>query len=134
MTYLLDKSAYEQQRRSSQARQRLLDLVDDLALCDMVALEVLYSAQNQREYRAIKQVLWAYRWFPVTSEVMTRALEVQALLADKGQHRLALPDLIIAATAEAATATVLHYDKDFDLIAAVTEQPVEWIVPRGEAG
>ena len=48
------------------------------------------------------------------------------MLADRGQHRApSIPDLIIAATAELAGLTVLHLDKDFDLIAAVTGQPIE---------
>jgi predicted nucleic acid-binding protein len=51
---------------------------------------------------------------------------VQALLADRGHHRAtAVPDLLIAATAELADLTVLHLDKDFDLVAAVSGQAVE---------
>jgi len=53
-------------------------------------------------------------------------VEVLTLLADRGQHRApSLPDLIIAATAELAGLTVLHLDKDFEVIAKVTSQPVE---------
>ena len=60
---------------------------------------------------------------PATEE---RALEVQMLLADHGQHRApSVPDLIVAATAELAGLTVLHVDKDFELIARLTGQPVE---------
>ena len=48
------------------------------------------------------------------------------LLADRGQHRgPAIPDLLVAATAEIANLTVLALDKDFDLIASITGQPVE---------
>ena len=57
--------------------------------------------------------------------------EVQGLLAARGKHRRPIPDLAIAATAEEHGATVLHYDKDYDLIAEITGQPVEWIAPRG---
>jgi predicted nucleic acid-binding protein len=57
-----------------------------------------------------------------------RALEVLGLLADHGQHRApSIPDLLIAATAELAGLTVLHRDKDFELIAALTGQPLEKI-------
>ncbi len=28
-------------------------------------------------------------------------------------------------------ATILHYDADYDRIAAVTGQPTEWVAPRG---
>jgi hypothetical protein len=51
---------------------------------------------------------------------------VLALLAGRGQHRApSIPDLIMAATAELAGLTVLHLDKDFEVIADVTGQPVE---------
>ena len=52
-------------------------------------------------------------------------------LAPKGHHRLPIPDLIIAAAAESAELSVLHYDADYERIAEVTGQPNEWIVPRG---
>ena len=55
-----------------------------------------------------------------------RAAEILALLADRGQHRAAsIPDLVIAVTAELAGLTILHLDKDFEVIAEVTGQPVE---------
>ena len=61
-----------------------------------------------------------------TPVIEDRAVEVQLLLADQGQHRApSIPDLIIAATAELAGLTVLHLDKGFDLIADLTGQPVE---------
>lgn len=54
------------------------------------------------------------------------------LLARRGHHRGAsIPDLLIAAIAERTGLTVLHYDRDFDLIAAATGQRMEWVVPRG---
>ena len=64
---------------------------------------------------------------------MDRALEVQRLLAARSGngHRHPIPDLIIAATAELNAATVLHYDGDYDRIAAITGQPTEWVVAKG---
>lgn len=62
----------------------------------------------------------------LTPAIEDRALEVQMLLADRSQHRApSIPDLLIAATAEKTGLTVLAADKDFDLIAAVTGQPIE---------
>ena len=62
----------------------------------------------------------------LTSAIEDRAVEVLTLLADRGQHRaLSIPDLIIAAAAELAGLTVLHLDKDFEVIAGMTGQPVE---------
>jgi predicted nucleic acid-binding protein len=63
---------------------------------------------------------------------MDTALEVHRELGHKGQNRnVKLPDLIIAATAELTGATVLHHDRDYERIAAVTGQAVERIVPPG---
>jgi predicted nucleic acid-binding protein len=62
----------------------------------------------------------------LTPQVEDRAVEVQMLLADEGQHRApSVPDLLVAAAAELGGLTVLHMDKDFELIAAITGQPVE---------
>lgn len=64
----------------------------------------------------------------------TRALEIQRHALNAGFHRaLSLPDLLIAATAELNRRTVLHYDGDFDMIASLTGQPTEWVVPPGSA-
>ena len=91
-------------------------------------LEAGYSARSGPELRA------GWRQPPLSSmpvEYLTpaiedRAVDVLTLLADRGQHRApSIPDLIIAATAELAGLTVLHLDKDFDVIAQVTGQPVE---------
>jgi predicted nucleic acid-binding protein len=62
----------------------------------------------------------------LTPAIEDRAVEILTLLADRGQHRApSVPDLIIAATAELAGLTVLHLDKDFDVIAEITSQPVQ---------
>lgn len=67
----------------------------------------------------------------LTPAIEDRAVEVLSLLADRGQHRApSLPDLLIAATADLADLTVLHLDKDFELIADLTGQPVERLSAR----
>jgi len=91
-------------------------------------LEVGFSARSGPDLRAgLRQPPLSV--MPVeylTPLIEDRAVEVQAVLADRGQHRaLSIPDLIIAAAAELAGLTILHLDKDFDLIADVTGQPVE---------
>jgi predicted nucleic acid-binding protein len=95
-------------------------------------LEVGYSARTGDELRA------GFRQPPLASmpvEYLTpaiedRAVEVLTLLADRGQHRApAVPDLLIAATADLAGLVVLHLDKDFELIAEVTSQPLERLLP-----
>jgi len=64
----------------------------------------------------------------LTPAMEQRAIEVQLLLADQGRHRApSIPDLLIAAIAERAGLTVLHFDKDYDLVAEITRQSVEWL-------
>jgi predicted nucleic acid-binding protein len=64
----------------------------------------------------------------LTPAIEDRAIEVQEILANRGLHRApSIPDLLIAATAELGSLTLLHVDKDFDLIAAITGQPAEWL-------
>jgi predicted nucleic acid-binding protein len=134
--HLADKSALEQRRHSAEARLVLETLLVEnlLASCHVVALEVLYSARNLRDYEMLQRDIAAIRWIPVSEPVMDRTMEVQYLLAKRGQHRISLPDLMIAAAAEVVDAVLLHYDSDFDRIAAVTGQATKWIVPRGTAG
>ncbi len=131
--YLIDKSALARMPLES-VKQRLAPLIEggEAATCAVIDLEVLYSARNHDEHRRIRRRrALAYEQVPVTEENLRRAIEVQGELAKVGFHRVAIPDLIIAATAEAADLVVLHYDHDFDKIAGVTGQSVEWVVPRG---
>jgi predicted nucleic acid-binding protein len=91
-------------------------------------LEVGYSARSGAELRAglREPPLSAMPVEYLTPAVEDRAVEVLSLLADRGQHRApSIPDLIIAAAAELAGLTVLHFDKDFEVIAGITGQPVE---------
>ena len=66
-----------------------------------------------------------------TAEHVRRALQVQRLLAQRSQRGRKIPDLLIAAAAEQRDLTVLHYDADFDAIAAVTGQRCQWVSPPG---
>jgi predicted nucleic acid-binding protein len=91
-------------------------------------LEVGFSARNGADLRAGRRrpPLSAMPIEYFTPAMEDRAVEVQARLADRGHHRAAgIPDLLVAATAEMLGLTVLHVDKDFELIAEVTGQPVE---------
>ena len=91
-------------------------------------LEIGFSARNGGDHRVSLDdpPVSSLPVEHITPAVETRALEIQRLLADRGQHRApSIPDLLIAATAELARLTVLHVDKDFDLIAAITNQPIE---------
>jgi predicted nucleic acid-binding protein len=107
---------------------------DSLATCALVRLEILYSARSAADYDRLSAEILALHQLPCGAGQFARALEVQHSLAGRGglHHRsVKIPDLIIAATAEAAAAILWHYDEDYDRIAEITGQPVEWIAPRG---
>lgn len=131
-SYLADKSALARMPHPAVAA-RLQPLIEDgdIATCAIIDLEVLFSARSLEDYEAVRAERAALDDVPISPAIMTRSIQIQHDLARRGQHRLAIPDLIIAASAESAALTVLHYDADYELIAAVTGQPHEWIVPRG---
>ena len=133
MPYLIDKSAVARIQHPT-VRARLEPIIEarEAATCAIVDLEVLYSTRNRTEHAQVRaRRAWAYRRVELTEPLFERAISVQGLLAGRGRHRLPIPDLIIAAAAEAAGLTVLHYDADFDAIAAVTGQAMECVAPRG---
>lgn len=132
--YLADTSVFVHQARSPLVQRRFESLLIEgrLAACQMTALEYLNNAPDPHWYEALWSALHGQRWVDVTTEAMDRALDVHRELARTSQHRnFRLPDLIIAATAELAGLTVLHYDEDYDRIAKVTGQPVEWVAHKG---
>jgi len=97
-------------------------------MATLTRLELGYSARTAGAWRAELDMapLVAMPVQYLTPAIEDRSVEVQLLLADRGQHRApSIPDLVVAATAEISGLVVLHHDKDFDLIAAVTGQPVE---------
>ncbi len=130
--YLADKSALARMN-SPEVTRRLGPLLIDghVATCPIIDLEVLYSARSFADYEQILDERRALPSYPITETVTDRAIEVQHGLARRGQHRVPLPDLLIAAIAEVNDLTVIHYDSDFDRIAAHTGQPVQWVAPRG---
>lgn len=131
---MIDTSALVRATRLRVVAERLRDIpTDHRFVCLPIMLELGVGARNTQDYAS--QLAWiraGTHQVAITPEVETRTVAVQGLLAARGQHRSArLADLIIAAAAEANGLTVLHYDSDYDIIAAVTGQPVEWVVERG---
>ena len=127
--WLVDKSALVRLAGSADAAQWAARIERGLIrIATVTRLEVGYSARSGPDLRADlrRPPLAAMPVEYQTPAIEDRAVEVLTLLADRGQHRaLSIPDLIIAATAELAGLTVLHLDKDFEIIAGVTGQPLE---------
>jgi predicted nucleic acid-binding protein len=97
-------------------------------ICD---LEIGYAARNADEWDRLIGALDAFGAVETSAAHVARALQVQRLLAARSQRARKLPDLLVAAAAEALNLTVLHYDVDFEHISAVTGQAHEWVVPAG---
>jgi predicted nucleic acid-binding protein len=94
-------------------------------------LEVGFSARNRREWNRLATALAAFPLIETNAAHLRRARQVQRLLASRGLRGRKVPDLLIAAAAEENGLAVLHYDGDFDVIARVTGQPCQWVVPAG---
>jgi predicted nucleic acid-binding protein len=128
-TWLIDKSALVRLAASPDAAEWAGRIERGLVRVTTVTrLETGYSARSGPELRAglREPPLSSMPVEYLTPAIEDRAVDVLTLLADRGQHRApSIPDLIIAATAELAGLTVLHLDKDFEVIAQVTGQPVE---------
>jgi predicted nucleic acid-binding protein len=127
--WLIDKSALVRLSRSPDAVEWAARIERGLVRISTVTrLEVCSSARSGPELRTglrappLASIPVEY----LTPVIEDRAVDILALLADRGQHRApSLPDVLIAATAELTGLTILHLDKDFELIAGITGQPTE---------
>lgn len=102
-----------------------------IAVCPITELEFFFSARSlaDRE-KGIADMRSLFGWVPVDDRAYDRAWQVQEELTRRGRHRSAgAVDLVIAATAELQGLTLLHRDHDFECIAAVTGQPLQWYGP-----
>jgi predicted nucleic acid-binding protein len=100
----------------------------------MVMLELFASARNGSDFDRMQEELDALHLYQIGQLQWGRAIQVYRELAHQGgahQRSVGHEDLLIAAAAETAGVELLHYDEDFDRIAAITGQPACWIVPKG---
>jgi predicted nucleic acid-binding protein len=109
---LIDKSAYA---RGEPAAAE----TDELCLCAVTRLELLYSARSTRDYELLEDDLQQFRELRMDVETFAVALAAQRELAARGQHRLPIPDLLIASCAQQHGADVLHVDRHYDALAQV---------------
>ena len=116
------------------ARLRPLIEAGLVARCSVTDLEAGVSARGHPDWIDTRSARSAWPRAAIDQTVLDRAYEVQGELSARGLHRtVKLADLIIAAAAERGGLVVLHYDHDFDRIADITIQRVEWVVPAGTA-
>ena len=127
--YLVDTSVLTRLRLP--AIGNILLGLGQLMYSPVSGLELRYSASNGADYHTLTTILDGFDRLTVADTVFDIADRTQRLLAEAGLKGRPVRDLIIAAQAEVAGLTLLHYDADFDLIASVTGQSTLWIAPRG---
>ncbi|MCL1838291.1 MAG: PIN domain nuclease [Propionibacteriaceae bacterium] len=129
-TWLIDKSAYARLDETGDAQLWASRIEHGLVhICTVTRLEIGYSFPSAAEAERLLRGLLSFL-VPVyaTPAVEHRAIDIQMKLLRHGHHRApSVPDLIVAATAEALGHTLLHVDKDFALIAEITGQPIEYL-------
>ncbi|HSH62140.1 MAG TPA: PIN domain-containing protein [Acidimicrobiales bacterium] len=132
LTHLVDTSILTRLRHPS-----IREVVEPQAAAGQLAraaindLEVGYSGRSASEWDQLMKALEFLELVETTGDHVKRARQVQRMLAAKHQRGRKVPDLLIAAAAEARGLVVLHYDADFDRIAGVTNQGCQWVVPPG---
>lgn len=133
--FLVDTSAFARLSHEP-VTQVMLPLVARaaVAVSAPVMFELGYAARNATDRDLILDRLTAYPYIATVEADHRRALEVQGRLSERSGHRgLSLVDGLVAAAAERAGLSVLHYDRDFERIAHVTGQRHDWVVRRGSA-
>jgi hypothetical protein len=137
-TLLLDNSAWVRLGDAAVPDDRAAELAAVLeaggvGTCLPFLLEAGYSARNARDRDELMDELLALPYFHIDDDVERRALDAQSELARTGHHRLPPVDLLVAAIADQHDLAVLHYDRDYDVIAEKTDLSFtsEWLVPRG---
>ncbi len=132
--YLADTSALARLRHQTVAAV-LGPLIEAglVATCGVIEFELGWAARTAAEFDQLRADRDAgYEWLAIHDEDWRRALDVQAALWRGGQIRaVGFPDLLVSAVAERERVTLLHYDRDFDLIAGITGQAMQWVVHRG---
>jgi predicted nucleic acid-binding protein len=131
--YLADTSALARLRHPGVAAV-LAPLIESgvVATCGVVEFELSWATRSSADFDQVRTDRDAgYEWLATHDEDWRRALDVQAVWRRGRIRAVGLPDLLIAALAEREHVSVLHYDGDYELIAQVTGQPVQWVVPRG---
>ena len=132
--YLADTSVLARLHRPAVAAV-LVPLIESgiVATCGVIEFELGWATRSRTEFDQVRADRDAgYEWLATHDEDWRRALEVQATLWRTGHMRaVGLPGLLVAAVAERERVIVIHYDSDYELIAQVTSQPMQWVVPRG---
>lgn len=136
--YLVDNSAWARLGNPLLSAERKAEIAGwaesaQLWASGLLQLEAGYSAKRADDHAALMSRFARLDHAAVDEACLQRAVDLQSQLAQSGHHRVAPPDLVTAALAERYELTILHYDKDFDIILDRTDcvAPAEWVAPRG---
>ncbi len=136
--YVLDNSAWARLNDARVDESRIAEIADGMDAgivwaSTVLCLEAGYSARDAEAHGLLMRGFMRLPLAPVNEQASNRALVLQAQLAAVGHHRVPPSDLLTAAIAEQHALTILHYDKDFDVILDKTDcaAAAEWLVPRG---
>ena len=130
MALVFDTSAWNRQRASAVASRWQATLAGDrLAVCPVVALELLAGARDEDAFRGLDQTLSTLTQAPVTRAACERAIGASRDLA--GSRRLPAADYLIAAAAAERGFGILHYDRHFEVLCGVLGIPSVAIAPLG---
>jgi predicted nucleic acid-binding protein len=108
---LIDKSAY--------IRGLEVSADDELCLCAVTRLELLYSARSGQDYERLEQDMAQFRDLRMDAETFAIALSAHRELVASGHHRIPIPDLLIASCAQQHSADVAHVDRHYDILSQV---------------
>ncbi len=100
-----------------------------LAVCPVVALELLAAARDEQKFVDLDRALKALPQAPVTRRACDAALTASHDL--RGNRRLPAADYLIAAAAVERGMDVLHYDRHFDILCPALGIESIWIAPPG---
>jgi len=135
---LLDNSAWVRLGDRSLPAERAGEVADALeagrvAACLPFLLEAGYSARSARDHDQLLSELLSLPWVQIDQAVEQRSLDAQRQLARVGHHRLPPVDLLVAALADRHRLAVLHYDRDYDVLADKTDLDFEsvWLAEPG---
>jgi predicted nucleic acid-binding protein len=136
--WLADTSAWIWSRRREYPEVRrgfdALLIEGELAICDVVRLELLYGTRSGEEHDRRRLELSALVNCPIGPDEWERAVETQSRLAHLGADHVKVAkwqDIVVASAAESAGIDVLHYDEDFEWISRVTGQSTRWLAAKG---
>jgi predicted nucleic acid-binding protein len=101
-------------------------------VCDVVVLELIRLTPNNTRAEEVAKRLEAFEFVTMGAELWKRARELQILMSATGDHRRApVVDLFIGAAAERADVPLVHYDRDYERLARVSDLRHHWLVPDG---